>query len=162
MASCIHSCVNVSCSPVDHDMLVHLHLHSVLQAETTCQKTGPRLSRNANCQARNERRPNSRHCCGAVSAQYHSYPCCDIPPSFLGQITRRPQPSKVTAAYRLQGGHAFERFMQSSHIWMEKWGIQKRFSQDAKVLLSEFSTWTPLGIVGHIRDLIYFSLRQIG
>ena len=34
--------------------------------------------------------------------------------------TRRPQPSKVTAAYRLQGGHVFERFMQSSHIWMEK------------------------------------------
>ena len=48
------------------------------------------------------------------------------------------------------------------HIWMEKWGIQKRFSQDAKVLLSEFSTWTPIGIVGHIQDLIYFSLRQIG
>ena len=54
MASCIDSCVNVSCSPVDHDMLVHLHLHSVPQEETTCQKTGPRLSRNANCQARIE------------------------------------------------------------------------------------------------------------
>ena len=84
-----------------HCMLLHLHLHSVLQAETTCQKTGPRLSRNANYQVRNERRPNSRHCFGAVSCQYHFYPCCDIPPSFLGQITRRPPISKVTAAYRL-------------------------------------------------------------
>ena len=39
--ACIPSCVNVSCPLANHFMLVHLHLHCVLQTETTCQRTGP-------------------------------------------------------------------------------------------------------------------------
>ena len=113
------SCYQIkNITPVDHFIFVHLHLHSILQAETTCQRTGPRRSRNAHYQASNERCPHSRHCCSAVSTQYHRFAGCDIPQSLPWQITWRP--SKATAENHLRRGHVCECHMQPSYLRMEK------------------------------------------
>ena len=72
---------------------------------------------------KHERCPHSRHCCSAVSTQYHPYAGCDFPPSLPWHINRRPLPSNATEANPLWRGHVCECHMQPSYLRMEKWRI---------------------------------------
>ena len=69
---------------------------------------------------KHERCPHSRHCCSAVSTQYHPYAGCDFPPSLLWHITQRPLSSKAIEANPLRRGHVCECHMHPSYLRMEK------------------------------------------